>query len=334
MRFIFLTTIVLISICQPQLIAQDQSTKKLYKHKVTVDSILQTKAYTYLKVTEKFKEKDSVQWMAIPLFEPKVGDIYYFDNGLQMGMFLSKELNRTFENILFLASLGTTPEVSGKNIVPVPVIDTVSQNTPPAEVHTVVVKEVVQAGSYTYLRVKEGDKEDWLAVVKKNASVGQTYTYDDAAPMTDFTSQELKRTFKKVLFIAKLTLSIDSKNESSSKSDSKKKNKTEKKDIKPGPAQEVSSIAILLENKKSYSGKMILIKGEVTKYSSTILGKNWIHIKDGTSFLGKSDLTITTDQEFKVGDKATFEGVISLDKDFGSGYFFDVIMEDAKVQSK
>lgn len=57
--------------------------------------------------------------------------------------------------------------------------------------------------------------------------------------------------------------------------------------------------------------------------------QNWFHLKDGTAFLGKNDIVITSEQEFKIGEKATFEGLLSLDKDFGSGYFFEVILENA-----
>ena len=99
---------------------------------------------------------------------------------------------------------------------------------------------------------------------------------------------------------------------------------------KPGIA--VISIADLLENKKNYTGRKIIVTGQVTKYSSGILGKNWVHITDGTSYIGKSDLVLTTDKTLKVGDKVTFEGILSADKDFGNGYFFEVIVEDAKVK--
>lgn len=318
MRNIFLAISVLISICQPTLYSQVQTTPEFYAHKVVVDSILQTKDYTYLKVNERIKEKDSVQWLALPTIEAKAGDIFYFDSGMQMGEFHSETLNRTFNQILFLGGLSTSAEVSDKNIVPAPVMDTLSLNTAPVVVHTVVVKEVIQTSGYSYLRVKEGDKEKWLAIVRKPAIVGQTYTYDDAAPVKDFTSKELKRTFKEVFFIAKLTLVTDA----------------DKKEPSLTPSYKSISIAKLLKNKKSYSGKTVKIKGKVTKYSSAILNRNWIHIEDGTNFSGKYDLTITTDQEVKVGDTITVEGKISLDKDFGSGYFFDVIMEDAKLQNK
>ena len=72
------------------------------------------------------------------------------------------------------------------------------------------------------------------------------------------------------------------------------------------------------------------IKGQVTKFSPNIMGKNWVHIQDGTNDSGNYDLTVTTNDVVKVGDVVTFEGTIVLKKDFGAGYFYEVIMEDAK----
>ena len=61
------------------------------------------------------------------------------------------------------------------------------------------------------------------------------------------------------------------------------------------------------------------------------MGKNWIHLQDGTGDEGTNDLTVTTDVMAKVGDTVTVSGKLTLDKDFGAGYFYDVVMEDAKV---
>jgi hypothetical protein len=58
--------------------------------------------------------------------------------------------------------------------------------------------------------------------------------------------------------------------------------------------------------------------------------RNWIHIQDGTEYSGKFDLTATTDIEATVGETLTLEGTITLDKDFGYGYSYEVLMEDAK----
>lgn len=325
MKNLFLSAIVLILISGARLYSQNQTAPRLYSHKVIVDSVLQTKAYTYLKVKEKIKGIDSLQWMALPTFQAKAGDVYYFEKGLQMGEFQSKELGRTFNQILFLPFLGTTPEISEKNIVPAPIFDTIPKNVAPQIIHTVIVKEVIQAGGYTYLRVKEGNEERWLAVVKILAAAGQTYTYDDAAPMKDFTSKELNRTFSEIYFLAKLTYVPTAVNNTVKEEKSKSKKTKEADKI---------TIAKLYENKSSYAGKKVVISGEVSKFSSNIMGKNWIHVEDGTAFSRKSDITAIISEEVKVGDKVTVEGKITLDKDFGSGYFFEVLMEDAKIIKK
>ncbi len=344
MRIVFLITIALITFCQPAVFAQTQTSNKLYTHKVEVVEILQTKSYTYLQVKERVQEKDSLQWLALPKFEPKVGDVYYFEKGLQMGKFPSKELNRTFDDILFLGGVSTSPEVSDKNIVPAPLTaaeDSIEKNAAKAEIHTVVVEEVLQTSGYTYLRVKDGDKEHWLAITKLAASVGQIYTYDDAAMMNDFTSKELKRTFSEILFVAKLKSGNSSEfNETempkshglNSSEISEGKKTGEKKEIKIESKKGTVTIAKILEKKDSFEGKKVKVRGEVTKFSQDILSKNWIHIEDGTDYGGKFDLTITTDQTVNVGDIITVEGIISTDRDFGSGYFFVVMMEEAKVK--
>ncbi len=91
------------------------------------------------------------------------------------------------------------------------------------------------------------------------------------------------------------------------------------------------TLAELFANKDTYANKTIKIRGEVKKYNSKIMGKNWIHIQDGTEYLGENDLTITSQMEVKTGDVVTIEGKITLDKDFGSGYFYKIIMEEGKI---
>ena len=60
------------------------------------------------------------------------------------------------------------------------------------------------------------------------------------------------------------------------------------------------------------------------------MGKNWVHIQDGSEFEGGFDLTVTTDKPTSVGETITFEGKVILDKDFGYGYYYSVLMEDGK----
>jgi hypothetical protein len=102
---------------------------------------------------------------------------------------------------------------------------------------------------------------------------------------------------------------------------------TEKINVKVEPCKDCIKISNLLENRKNYSGKSVKVTGQVTKFNAQIMGKNWIHIQDGSEFKGAFDLTITTDKEVSVGQTITFEGKIVIDKDFGYGYFYSVLME-------
>ena len=91
------------------------------------------------------------------------------------------------------------------------------------------------------------------------------------------------------------------------------------------------TIADLYTNRAKYEGKEVKVRGKITKYNEGIMGKNWAHIQDGTKDGENFDLTVTTQAQLHKGDIVTFEGKITLKKDFGAGYFYPVIMQDAKV---
>ena len=157
--------------------------------------------------------------------------------------------------------------------------------------------------------------------------------------MPDFKSTELKRTFESVLFLSAVTNADEIDPEKGLVDPN-----APKEDVKPAKQATLNKlelniegvegsvrIAELFENKKDYAGKKIKVKGEVTKFSAAIMGKNWVHFQDGTEFEGAYDLMITCQEQVSVGDVVVFEGVITLDKDFGAGYFYKVIMEEAVV---
>jgi hypothetical protein len=201
-----------------------------------------------------------------------------------------------------------------------------------SQVHNVVVNEVIHAGGYTYLRVTEKRKEIWIAVPAMEAKKGDKLSYTGGLEMKDFQSKELKRTFPSILFLEGVNT------ETSTSQPGPMDNlkfpgavKTEKINVTIKPGEGCISIAKLFEAKSDYSGKIVKIRGKITKFNVQIMGKNWIHIQDGTEFKGDYDLTITSDTMITVGDTATFEGKISLKKDFGYGYFYNVIMEDGKL---
>lgn len=324
-----------------------QSATKSGVHMAVVKEVLQTNQYTYLNVMEDGKEA----WLALPKMQATAGETYYYKDGLVMKNFVSKELNKTFDEILFLDNISSSPEIAEKTETPAmqeeanvstggmsDAAPVTSEEAAPSAMHTVVVKEVLQTNQYTYLRAAEGGKDIWLAVTKMEASIGDTYYFQGGLKMTAFASKELKRTFDEVYFVDNLSkhpgattavAEVNTQNKQAVSTGSSVQ--PEKKEVSVKHDKDDITIASLYENKAKYAGKSIKVKGQVTKFNSGIMKKNWIHLQDGTDFSGKFDLVVTTDQEVKVGDKITVEGTITLDKDFGFGYYYEVLMEDVKI---
>ncbi len=220
---------------------------------------------------------------------------------------------------------------------------TSTTNNLPAGIHAGIVQEAIAAGPYTYIRMKVGDADVWIAVTAMQAEVGKTYYYKDGIEMTNFHSKELNRDFPKVFFINELSLdpnmtpaATQTQNEAPAMGGNQQpmqgnKPTLEKQNIKVAPAAGGITIADLFAKKDQYEGKTVKIKGKVVKFSPEIMNTNWIHIQDGTENNGDFDLTLTSASTVKVGDMITIEGKVILDKDYGAGYFYKVIVEDASI---
>lgn len=208
--------------------------------------------------------------------------------------------------------------------------NTADENLAP-NVRKVKVEEVIQTGSYTYLLVSEKNQESWIAITKAEVKKGKSYYYEPGIEMSNFVSKELKRTFPVITFVDKFSDQPILVQISMADSLKGKQAPTPKEGIKVDPAKGGITIAELYANKESYAGKTVKIRGEVVKYAADIMKTNWVHIQDGTSSGEFFDLTITTNDVTKVGDVVTFEGTVSLKKDFGAGYFYEVIVENSKL---
>ena len=200
-------------------------------------------------------------------------------------------------------------------------------------VHKVAVEEVVQSSNYTYLRVSEEGKEIWIAIARREVEVGKSYYYEPSIEMNNFVSKELKRTFATIVFVDKFSDQPINAAVKFTIADSVKgvQPAISKADIKVEKAKDGISIAELFANKETYAGKSVKIRGEVVKFNPEIMGKNWVHLQDGTNSNGSFDITVTTGDVTKVGEIVTFEGVVALKKDFGAGYFYEVIVENGKI---
>jgi GW (Gly-Tryp) dipeptide domain len=208
-------------------------------------------------------------------------------------------------------------------------------------VHKIAVQEVQQVNSYSYLRVKEGDREYWMAVTRGDFKSGQIWYYENAMEMKNFESKELKRKFDSIFFADALSPQPPAAPAQGTSSGpmgvtgqkaAPQKPVIQKENVSVEPAEGGVTIAKLYSDASSFAGKIVTIRGKVTKVNSGIMKKNWIHMQDGTSFGNDFDLTVTTDDVIYVGDVVTFRGSVSLNQDFGFGYSYKVLLTDAKKQ--
>jgi len=223
--------------------------------------------------------------------------------------------------------------------------------------HKVKAEEVIQTSAYTYVRVSADGRDYWIAVAKMDVREGDTYYWSEGSEMREFTSKELKRTFRSIFFIqdfsAKpITLAKETPGspegqqmgqmgqgaaagqmgQGSQAGPMGKQPAVEHKGISVPKLQGGVTVADLFSKKKSFEGKTVKIRGEVVKFSIGIMGKNWVHLQDGTRDGENFDLTITTLDSVKVADVVVFEGKVTLNKDLGAGYYYDLLIEDAKLK--
>jgi hypothetical protein len=103
---------------------------------------------------------------------------------------------------------------------------------------------------------------------------------------------------------------------------------------KIAPATGGKTVADVFASKNALAGKPVVVRGKVVKVNNGILGRNWVHLQDGTGTAGTNDLMVTTSATVARGDIVTVHGNVATNKDFGAGYSYAVLVEDATIQDK
>lgn len=96
----------------------------------------------------------------------------------------------------------------------------------------------------------------------------------------------------------------------------------------------LKSVAALHQEKSALKGQEIRVQGKVVKVNNGIMGRNFLHIQDGTGDQDSNDLTVTSKQTANVGDQVSITGRVVLNREFGSGYSYPLLLEDASVSAK
>lgn len=190
------------------------------------------------------------------------------------------------------------------------------------------VTEVLNVGSYIYAKVKTGKQEVWAAAPTVNLTIGDKISFSTKMPMENFHSESLNRDFPIVYFVNRF---ITDKTTTTSKHKRSEPKKATPLTKKIGKLKGGKTIAEIYTEKSNLAGKIVKVRGLVTKFTEGVMGKNWIHIRDNTTL---EDLTVTTNAVVKLNDVIIIEGKLGLDKDFGYGYVYAVMFEDAKITKK
>ena len=196
--------------------------------------------------------------------------------------------------------------------------------------HKVSVAEVLNTDKYSYLRVKENAEEYWIAITKRPIKVGSTCYYRGGLMKKNFQSKEFNRVFETVYLVGEFR--EEGEGNAAPAGGGGIPAETEAlappKNVQRAPG--AMKISDLVANVAKYDGKTVKITGKCVKLNPMIMGRNWLHIQDGS---GKNiDLTVTTTEMVQLGSIVTLEGVVAVNKDFGAGYKYDYILESAVVK--
>ncbi len=222
------------------------------------------------------------------------------------------------------------------------------------------VVERIDAAPYSYLRIAGPAGEIWAAVPQAAIENGAEVVIENPMPMDGFESKTLNRKFEKIYFG---TLGGQGGAPQAAAPAGGAANPmggmppgtmppggmppggmaaqhaaagagpTDVGDVKVPKATgaNAKTVAEIHAQKAQLKEKKITVRGKVVKSNAGIMGKNWIHVRDGsgTQEKGDNDITVTSESAANVGEVLVITGVVRVDKDFGAGYAYPVIIEEA-----
>lgn len=207
----------------------------------------------------------------------------------------------------------------------------------PQGVHAGEVQDIINASSYSYLLLEEGDKEYWIAVPQMDIKEGETVYYSQSMEMKNFRSESLNRTFPSILFVQDASKQLPQDKAANPHGamgggmGHPQVSNQPKEDVKVDRVSGGKTIEEVYAQKESLAGKIVKIRGKVTKYNPEIMDLNWIHIQDGTGANGTHDLLVTSKATAEPGQVIVVEGKVAVNQDFGQGYAYPVLIEEAKI---
>lgn len=202
------------------------------------------------------------------------------------------------------------------------------------------VVATMDAEGYTYAQIEIDGSKVWFAAPSVEIKVGDLVATPTGMPMKDFHSKSLDRTFDMIYFVDSITPSSGPATAATLPSGHPPITATASSTAagfdfsgieKPEGAKTVAEIH---QESAALAGQNVIIRGIAVKVSNGIMGKNWVHLQDGTSEFDANDLTVTSTNTVEVGATVTASGILATNLDFGYGYTYAVLLQDAAITAK
>jgi len=195
------------------------------------------------------------------------------------------------------------------------------------------VREIIPVESYLYLRLDTANGELWTAVNQVKLDVGATVTVYNVLPLEQFASPTLKRTFARIYFGSLEPVAPPATSAATATTKSSDAPEADVGVVAPAVGSGAHIIASLWTDKDRLTRTTVAVRGVVVKYNAGVMGKNWIHLQDGSgnSNAGTHDIAATTLEEATVGDTITVMGTVRTNVDVGAGYKYALLLENARI---
>jgi hypothetical protein len=196
------------------------------------------------------------------------------------------------------------------------------------------VLEVQNVDSYTYMRLKTASGETWAAVPTTTVKKGAQVTISNPMVMENFESKTLKKKFDKIVFGAIADPNAKPAAAMAAPHGATPAASAPVAKVSKATGPDAKTVAEVVGGKAALKDKTVVVRGQVVKVNSGILGKNWLHLQDGSGSAdkGTNDIIVTTADQAAVGDIVTAKGTVRTDVNVGSGYAYAVLIEDAAVR--
>jgi hypothetical protein len=199
------------------------------------------------------------------------------------------------------------------------------------------VLEHIAASPYSYVRIRTSKGDVWVAVNEARVEKGSQVTVSSPMLMKNFESKSLNRTFDEIYFGSLAPEGVAATGTAGNPHAGTTSTAAPfDVNVEKATGSNARTIAETWGQASALEGKGVTVRGRVVKYNEGVMGKNWIHLQDGSGDLGQgtNDLTVTSVDAASVGQTVSVTGTVHTNRDFGSGYVYRVIVEDARILKK